>query len=99
MMEFLLEILFEILFEVGLEALHGMVKSKWIKRFLRLLFILVLLSIFVSLITLGAYLLSIKEFKEALCIFVVLTMLTIGVILQIKKIIHEREERQWNFME
>lgn len=99
MMEFLLEILFEIFFEVIVEALHGVVKSKWIKRCLRLLFILVLLSIFVSLITLGAYLLSIKEIKEALCIFIVLSLLTTGVILQIKKMIHEREERQWNYME
>lgn len=99
MMEFLLEILFEIFFEVIVEALHGVVKSKWIKRCLRLLFILVLLSIFVSLITLGAYLLSIKEIKEALCIFIVLSLLTSGVILQIKKMIHEREERQWNYME
>lgn len=98
-MEFLLEILFEIFFEVIVEALHDIVKGKWMKRILRLLFVLVLLSILISLTTLGAYLLSIKEIKEAICIFGVLLLLITGVILQIKKMIHNKEERQWNFME
>lgn len=98
MLEFFLELIFEILFEIIIEFLSSLIKNKWVTRILNIIFVIVLLLILGSLMTFGSYLITVLRYKEAAVIFGVFILLIVGVIVQIRRIIRQKEEERWNFL-